>query len=316
MNLHEFEMNVQELFEVDPRSEFASIRTDGINLIWTPLEGLRVFALNILAPRGEAFWNFSAFRSFVRGHHSFGSRFAERSTNRQKLEQLIAEVSMPRRSALAWMLLAGLVKPFGDAFMPSQLDGIVRSMAGRLESFLVPAGCVQAVSYYFHSQIKRFGSSCTFEVPDGIELVVSDESRRRAGSWVDLLAMPIPALTISQRHAVISDVRMKAKDVGSFRLGENLDEVFGKPGDITVGLPFKISGEEISDQIIEISRFRLEVAMSISCLPSLESIRDELFMPGWEDVQFADLRAQMLDRLARRMLVFPEISFNPFALAD
>jgi hypothetical protein len=315
MEVVESELDVWSLSEVDLDDACLKIRSDRILMMWTWIEASHTYVLNLLAPRGHAFWDMGAFKAFAGGHHRYGQRLVERGTLRTEVRDLLVEVGRKPKSHFAWYLLGGVTRFFGDAFLPEEATDADLLFASRLESFAVPAECRESVSFYFRRQAIIFGERSTIAVPEDRQLVVSDQSRSAFSDWTSLLAIPVPALSREQRKAALLALETTEKATGPILLDRDLHVCFGRPGDISLALPFRVQDAGLMHDFLGLAKFRIDIALRISALPVLEGLRDELLTPGWEDVALADLRGAALEQFCARLQMFPEMLTNPFQLA-
>ena len=281
-----------------------SLSGDSACLIWTSIEELDAFVLNVVAPKGHVFWDVSdGYAAFIRGAARFSQALSLSLETRDRLRDVLEEAGIERRSFCSHVVFGGLTRPYGDYFLPVHLGGDYFLLAQRHMSIGVPASCRPAVARYFHRQMASFGDRALRECAEHSSLygngIASGSLARSA------LVLPLDALSSDERFEALD-----AMENGHWQAGRDFDLSHACRG-IEIALLKPPAPDEVNS-ISALSRRRVELALDQGSLLVLERMKARLETPGWNSLSLADLREELRAALDTRLAGYPIIQTDPF----
>lgn len=304
--LEELEWSRWEWPAVASVQDLWQLRTGALRLIWTPVEEVEGFVLNLLAPIGMIFWDFGAdYAPFAHGAWEFAAAECAKEGSARRLADLCMEVGIEPRSFTAGVVYRGLTAAHGNRFFPETTDPDHFLMTQRHVSVAVPASCRSSVSRYFHRQIVAFDSRTFRELKEDAFVYGDDEP---------------DATSLEFRHSIW---RSSATDRRELR--RRIDACNGcwqaplHPHYATRGASLMLPQDATltADELVDfevVTRFRVATMLSHGTLHSLQNMRGQAIASGgWDALELADLREEVLGALDARLAGFPIVQIDPYA---
>ncbi len=305
--LQELELSRWELESIVPGGAFAVIRRQAPLMLWTPIEELGAFMLNLFSPQDHLFWNLRDYRAFQAGNVAYVDSLVRDENTRCVLDGVVTESGAERRSDFAYILLGGLARRYGDRYFPADTSALSQS-AGRHLSIIVPAAQRAAVARYFQRQHEVFGESAFRRCPDGIGVGLPDD---RGTIAFQVLQHPADGLRPHDRQALVAKIAsLRAGELPLWQDGDERWPYGYQAGALLMVLD--VATDAVGD-VATILRFRAEVAIREFSLPVLERLKQELDEPGWNQCALADLREDMRGMFDARLSAYPIVQTNPSA---
>lgn len=311
MNVVEKEITRWELPGVDFANVYRADRTDAIQLWWTPVEELKAFALNVFSPVGHVLWNVNAYRAFADGAFAYTQRLLQNESTVGTLNAVIRDAGAELRSDVAYKLLGGFTRAYGDRYEPPRSLLPAFLSGHRHLSVAVPDSCQPMVSRYFQEQARAFGESATRPCPEHERLVLTGEGDEQ--SLFGLLCKSVAAMSDSQRHSCLALMRS-----GVELLATDASEQFKFTGNAGVAISALGVAPDCPwlGDFAAIARYRVEAAVRHYALPGIEKLKGDLAAKEWGVLCLADLRDALRGQLNAALAGHPVIESNPFELAE
>lgn len=300
----EIEMLRWEWTGIDSLASLWSLRGSRPQLIWTPVEELDAFVLNILAPAGHVFWDFSeSFQASLAGQARYTMSLNDRPDVTAHLDALCRELETPRASFLSHVVFGGLTRRFGERYFFAGTDDDIFRVAQRHASIGVPSVCVESVSRYFRRQAQVFADRA-FRTYDEAAIASGGEESDAARTAISLGAEALPG---AARTAAI----------------DWLTQAIGQPGALdAIGLMhacrganlglFRTPGADHLDSIGTLLRMRVHAVVEHGTLAALDTMKSALTTPGWDRVEVAELRETLRGLIDTRLHAYPVAQTDPF----
>jgi hypothetical protein len=310
VSLQEKEITRWDLIDVAIADVYRSVRDATIQLWWTPIEELDAFVLNIFSPLGAVFWNFASYKAAGDGAFKYAQRLVKDERTRSILNKIILEVGAERRSEFSSNLLGGFTRFFGDSYQPQLQTQPPFLSAHRHLSIAVPASCQGAISRYFNRQLVVFKNTATKQCPEEVSLVLTGASHNEP--LFGLLCKAVGTMSDGERDAHLYTTRS-----GHSPLATDEPSHLKYTGNSGISIsPVGVGRESKWLNVFEeISRFRVESAISHFSLSGAVKLKCELDDERWSPLWLAGLREEFRGRLASTLAHYPIVETNPFELA-
>lgn len=308
------EINVERwsLADVSAGGLASGIREEAILLLWTELDVLGGYALNVFAPRGHVLWNADCYRAFSLGGARVVRHVISRGDARETLAELIREIGWDVRSIESFVLLGGLTRMLGDKFCPDQFPPDYFLLARRHQSHFVPFECRDAVSRFFQRIVAHFGESATRRAADMVSFVVTEQTRAAFPLHYLALGKPIGSIRGSEQSIAVEVLEaLLRSQPENEEIGPAHPHIGAFSGDIScVVAAMDTSRSDWSVAAGRIVELRAQVAIAHCAKPVSEKLLLELNGAGWRHPAFSDLRdylrGLLLTELARCATVFDD----------
>lgn len=267
---------LRDLSRVGAFADLSEFQESEIVVLLSKWRLLEVNILNVLAPRGSAFFNFRAQKQLEDISLSLSERLLERFSA-DDIEADLRSMHLERGSAAAFLCTGELTQHFGDHFaaFPDQFELFTR----RHFSVAIPDWQTSRAIDFLLEQERVFADTATVHCRDS-------ESFLYTGIDISDAVQRILALGMDQLS--VSDIEMC--ESGPIDVS-HLPGVWNDP------CPIRLIDDSYR-RAPEVIRRRCEAVSSISTFPVLLHWKNRI---SQSDVYPGDLRIEIIERIAERM---------------